>query len=208
MQRDSFVLFDALSRETGNVHRGALVMVTVEQDTAEFQQQVIRDLRAASKERHMDVAVSQTAYEVRTANKVVFNVIIYLMMAMAVLAAVVGSVGLMSTMSINVVERGREIGVMRAIGARTTAVLGIFIVEGMMVGLISWLIALPLSWPGAWALNDLVSTTLLQVPMDFSYSFVGGILWLFIVCVLSAFASFAPALRATRISVRESLAYE
>ena len=208
MQRDSFVLFDALARETGNVNRGALVMVTVAEDTAEAQQQAVRDLRAACKARHMDIAIAQTAYEARTANKAVFNVIIYLMMAMAVLAAIVGSVGLMSTMSINVVERRREIGVMRAIGAQSTAILGILVLEGLLVGLLSWAIAVPLSYPGALAFNRLVSTTLLKVPMDFDYSFLGGFIWLIIVGMLSTVASIWPALRATRISVRESLAYE
>jgi putative ABC transport system permease protein len=130
------------------------------------------------------------------------------MLVMAVLAAVVGSVGLMSTMSINVVERRREIGVMRAIGATSPAIAGIFVVEGILVGVLSWLMAAPLSYPCAVVFNNLVGDRLFQIPLDFQFSIGGLALWLIIVLVLSAVASLWPALGATQVSVRESLAYE
>jgi len=125
-----------------------------------------------------------------------------------VLVAVVGSIGLMSTMSINVVERTREIGVMRAIGATAATIVGVFVVEGVLVGVLSWLLAVPLSAPGAYALNSVVGQAIVRIPLDFAYSVSGVLLWLLIVVILSALASLWPALRATRVSVRESLAYE
>ncbi|NIV27964.1 MAG: FtsX-like permease family protein [Anaerolineae bacterium] len=172
------------------------------------QQGLVRDLREAYSGRGMEPAALQSADEVRQQNRAVFNAITYLMLAMAVLAAIVGSVGLMSTMSINVVERGREIGVMRAVGATSSAILGIFVVEGVMVGMLSWLLAVPLSYPGALLFNNLVGSTLFQMPLDFDYSVGGMVGWLAIVIVLSALASLWPALRATQVSVREALAYE
>jgi len=126
---------------------------------------------------------------------------------MAVLAAVVGSIGLMSTMSINVVERSREIGVMRSIGGTSAALLGIFLFEGVLVGVLSWLIAVPLSYPGARLLSDMVGKAF-NLPLDFDYSMPGVVTWFAIVVVLSALASLWPALRATRVSVREALSYE
>jgi putative ABC transport system permease protein len=130
------------------------------------------------------------------------------MLAMAILAAAVGGVGLMTTMSINVVERGREIGVMRAIGATSGSILGVFIVEGVLVGVLSWLLAAPLSYPGARVFSGVIGNTLFELPLDFQYSVGGGVLWLVVVVVLSALASLWPALRATQVSVREALAYE
>jgi putative ABC transport system permease protein len=114
----------------------------------------------------------------------------------------------MSTMSINVVERGREIGVMRATGAESSTIAGIFVVEGVLLGIVSWALAAPLSYPGARAFSDVIGVTLMHFPLDFSYSVFALLLWLTIVVVLSALASLWPALGATRISVRESLAYE
>ena len=166
----------------------------------------MRDLRAAYAARNIEINFLESANETRARNRMVFNIIIYLLLAMAILAAVVGSIGLMGTMSINVVERGREIGVMRAIGATSPAIVGIFVSEGMLLGVLSWLLAVPLSYPGARLFSNLVSNTL--IPLDFRYSMDGMVLWLAIVVVLSALASLWPALRATRVSVREALAYE
>ena len=208
LQRDNFVLFDALARETGNFKQGGLVVVMSDGHDAVAQKKLIGDLRQAYAARRMEPVLLQSAAEVRQANKMQFNIIIYLMLAMSVLAAAVGSVGLMSTMSINVVERGREIGVMRAIGGTSVAILGIFVAEGVLVGVLSWLLATPLSFPGARALNSMVSSTLFHIPLDFRFSVGGAAIWLVVVVVLSALASLWPALRAAQVSVRESLAYE
>jgi putative ABC transport system permease protein len=56
-----------------------------------------------------------------------FDIVVYLLLTMTLLAAIVGSIGLMGMLSINVVERTREIGVMRAIGATPFAVIRLFI---------------------------------------------------------------------------------
>ena len=88
------------------------------------------------------------------------------------------------------------------------AVLGIFIVEGMLIGGLSWLLATPFSYPGARIFSKVLGDQLFQMPLDFAYSISGLILWLVIVATLSALASLWPALRATQVSVRESLAYE
>lgn len=208
LQRDNFVSYDALSREVGIFNRGGLVVVMSEEHDPATHQRLVNDLREAYGARGMESAILQSIAEVRETNKIVFNAIMYLMLAMAILAALVGSVGLMSTMSINVVERGREIGVMRAIGATSVAIVGIFIAEGVLLGVLSWLLAVPLSYPGALLFNNLVSNTVFQIPLDFDYSIVGTVLWLVIVVMLSALASLWPALSATQVSVREALAYE
>jgi putative ABC transport system permease protein len=137
-----------------------------------------------------------------------FGVLIYLLLTMSVLTATVGGIGLMNTMSINVVERTREIGVMRAIGATSPAIVGVFVMEGVVVGVLSWLLALPLSLPGVRLFGDVIGQAILELPLDFTYSMGGLALWLLIVVGLSVLASLWPALRAARVSVRQALAYE
>jgi ABC-type lipoprotein release transport system permease subunit len=56
--------------------------------------------------------------------------------------------------------------------------------------------------------SDVLGNAVINFPLEFIYSVQGVLLWLAIVAVLSALASLWPALRATRVSVRESLAYE
>jgi putative ABC transport system permease protein len=207
-QRDNFVPFDTLSREVGNPNRGAFLMMSTVAHDIESHQELISTLRATYRTYRIRPVFFQSGGELRQQTQAQFNIIIYLMLAMAILAAVVGSVGLMSTMSINVVERRREIGVMRAIGARSGAILGIFVAEGVLVGVLSWLIALPISYPGAQVFSNVLSEQLFDMPLDFAYSAGGPVLWLFIVAILSALASLWPALSAAQVSVRESLAYE
>jgi putative ABC transport system permease protein len=137
-----------------------------------------------------------------------FNIFTYLLLAMSMLAGIVGSLGLMGTMSINVLERSREIGVMRAIGASTTAVIGIFVAEGVILGLLSAIIAIPLSYPGAEFFSAALGDLIFKLPLNFRYSTLGLAIWLAVIVLLSALASLLPALRAARISVRETLAYE
>jgi putative ABC transport system permease protein len=146
--------------------------------------------------------------EGREQNRATFGIMMSLLLSMAALAAIVGSIGLASTMSINVVERAREIGVMRSVGATSVAIASIFVVEGVMLGLLSWLFAVPISVPGSRVFSDVLGSAVINFPLEFVYSVNGIIMWFTIVVVLSALASLWPALRATKVSVREALAYE
>ena len=76
------------------------------------------------------------------------------------------------------------------------------------MGVLSWLIALSLSYPAAQVLGNIVGNLLLRAPLDFAYSMAGAVNWLLIVVGLSALASLLPALRAAQMSVRETLVYE
>lgn len=207
-QRDHFVPFDALAQESGYPNHGTMVRVVSENQNFEDQEVLGDSLCARYAERHLKVEDSVTSSAVREQTRSQNLVITSLLMAMSVLAATVGGLGLTSTMSINVVERGREIGVMRSIGATSFAIAEIFVIEGVFLGILSWLLALPLSYPGALVFSWLIGMVLLGGKLDFSYSVVGAALWLVITVVLSALASLWPALRATKVSVREALAYE
>jgi putative ABC transport system permease protein len=136
-----------------------------------------------------------------------FTFIILLLMVMAVVIGVVGSIALSGVLSLNVLERRREIGVMRAIGASSASISGLFIGEGLILGWLSWLIAAPLSLPaGQLMLGGLASA--LNLGLVYHYTPRGAVLWLVIITVLSVMASYFPARGATRISVQESLAYQ
>ncbi|MCP4538716.1 MAG: ABC transporter permease [Chloroflexi bacterium] len=206
--RDNFVPFDALARATGGAERGGRVLVTFDTQTPEVQQKLTEDLRNVYEARRIKTTQIESASEIRERNITEFNIILYLLLVMAGLGIVVGSAGLMSTMSISVVERAREIGMMRAIGATSLGIVGIFVVEGMVIGLLSWLLSVPISYPGARIFSDLVGGRIVDIPLDFTYPVNVTVFWLVIVVVVSALASLWPALQATKISVREALAYE
>ncbi len=204
----SFVPFDALSRQTGSRNAGWEVVVVAQAHDPEAQRRLVADLRVTYATHRFEVDDFASALDNREKVQSRFGVILWILLTIALLAAGVGGIGLMGTMSINVVERRREIGVMRATGATSAAVAAIFVVEGIVVGVLSWVLAVPLSYPGARLFSDTVGQALLRSPFEFAYSVQGVGLWLAVVIVISVLASLAPALRATRVSVREALAYE
>jgi len=207
-QRENFVPLDALAWEIGSVNRGNILMVETDAHDLATQQRVARDLDLALAAYRVDADRVVSAIEERETDRSMFQGLVGILLSMAVMAAVVGSLGLASTMSINVVERGREIGVMRATGATSLAIAGIIVGEGVLIGALSWLLAVPISYPGARFLSDAMGDSLIRIPLEFNYSIDGVGFWLLVVLLLSALASLWPALRATKVSVREALAYE
>lgn len=102
----------------------------------------------------------------------------------------------------------REIGIMRAIGASNGTVLQIILSEGLLLGLMSWLIAALLALPMGALLSNVVGVVLLQTALSFSFSPGGLLIWLGIVLGLATIASILPARNAARLTVRDVLAHE
>jgi putative ABC transport system permease protein len=182
--------------------------VTTSQHDLLSQQRVADQLEAAYTAAGIQVSNTSTGATAIAQNKQTTDILVYFLLVMAVLIAVVGGLGLTSTMSMNVIERTREIGVMRAIGASNRSVQSIVIVEGMMIGIISWILGALLAIPIGILMANVVGRLFLQSPMDFIFSMDGFMTWLVIVLILSALASFLPARNASRLTVREVLAYE
>jgi putative ABC transport system permease protein len=137
-----------------------------------------------------------------------YSIMINLLSIMAVVIGIVGGIGLSGTLSLSVLERTREIGVMRAIGASSGRISWLFIGEGLIQGLLSWLIAIPLGIPAAYVMTTVVLSQLFGDTLLYQFTPTGILLWLAIVVVLGIIASWLPARNATRVSVRESLAYQ
>jgi soluble P-type ATPase len=116
----------------------ALAPVLTEGHDGAFQLQIAKAIEERLKQQKLELAATQTLTQLHESSSVGINLIVVFLLIMAVLLAVVGGLGLMGTMSINVLERTREIGVMRAIGAIDGAVLRIVMVEGILIGVLSW----------------------------------------------------------------------
>jgi putative ABC transport system permease protein len=150
----------------------------------------------------------QTGSEIIAQQSRPVRILVTLLLAMALLIALVGGLGLMGAMGLSVLERTREIGVMRSIGAQNRAIFQLVVAEGMLIGLISWGLGALVSLPVARLLNRLVGVAMLNVPLRFVFSVDGLLIWLIAVLILSALASLVPARNAVRLAVREILAYE
>ena len=136
------------------------------------------------------------------------NTLVIFLLIMALLTAFVGSIGLMGTMSINVLERTREIGVMRTIGAVDFVIMQSVIIEGLVIGLITWILAIGLSYPISSVMLNIIGQAMAGSTFRLIFTTFGVFLWLAVVIVLSIIASIMPARNAARLTINEVLAYE
>jgi putative ABC transport system permease protein len=199
----------AVYEATKRYNEGSRLLVRTSPQDPETVALVYNALKDVYETRNMDidVFVSGTTPEDRAFAANQFDITLNMMLALAVIVAVVGGISLMGALSISVVERTREIGVMRAIGARSRTILGMFVMEGVLQGMLSWLIAVPISFVLAQPLSSALGQAMFEANLDFQYNFGAVLIWLLMMVVISTLASIVPARSATLISVRESLAY-
>jgi putative ABC transport system permease protein len=203
-----YVNFPTLGALLGGGNRADWMMVVTERHDAAYQSAVTAALNTYFEHLGLRIRSAFPMAEHQAQVQEIFNVIVTLLMIMAVLLASVGGLGLAGTMSINVLERTREIGVMRALGARNGTVQGIVIVEGATIGVMSWALAAPLSVPLSVALSHALGMALVRTPLTYTFSFGGVLLWLGLTIAIATAASALPAWNASRLSVRDTLAYE
>ncbi|MEF8851866.1 MAG: ABC transporter permease [Haloarculaceae archaeon] len=119
----------------------------------------------------------------------------------AVIALVVGAVGIANIMLVSVTERTREIGIMKAIGARNREVMGLFLTEAVLLGLLGAALGVPVGVLGGWAATAYAEIPLTLAPGWFAVAVVVGV-------VVGAVAGLYPAWRAARVDPIEALRYE
>ena len=124
--------------------------------------------------------------------------------AVAGLIALVGALGLLTTLSMSVFERQKEIGVMRSIGAGSGTVVAQFLTEGMVVGVVAWIVGLPLMLGIQWLLLQIIGADL----FGFQISLPAVIIGLIGMLIITMIASLWPSLGAARKTVSDILRYQ
>jgi putative ABC transport system permease protein len=199
----------AMLEATGKTNVASQVLVTTADKTLANTKAVSDDLRTRYTDVGMKVDFYTTALkqEERDYASNQFSTVIGMLIGLASLVATVGGIGLAGSLSIGVVERTREIGVLRAIGAESRTLTGIFMMEGMIQGALSWMIAVPLSFVLAQPLARLMGQVMLDIDLDFTNNWAAVGVWLAVILAIAACAAMFPARAAAKISVREALAY-
>jgi putative ABC transport system permease protein len=166
------------------------------------------DLEHRLEQKGMHILGSTSKAGLRVGSDEHMLMIYVLLVVMSGIILVVGGLGLATTMSLNVMERRREMGVIRAIGARSSTVWLIVVTEAVTVGLLSWGLSALAAWPVSKVLGDALVKMAFHSKLDFTFQLQGLFVWLIVSVFFSAFASFLPAWSASQITVREALAYE
>jgi putative ABC transport system permease protein len=147
-----------------------------------------------------------TEHEYTTRRQGDAYILYYLLYALALIVGLVGILGLANALVASVLERRREIGLLRALGASGRRVAQVFWVEGLALGGIAWCAGVVVGLPLAYGF---VQTFAWQVmPVDFYLEPVAFAVMLVAVLVIATLASLAPSWRASRQRVAEMLRYE
>ncbi|QPK63179.1 ABC transporter permease [Methylomonas sp. LL1] len=136
-----------------------------------------------------------------------FNPVIGTLSGLACMIAAVGGIGLSGALAIGVLQRTREIGVLRAIGASSKAVYRLFMLEGLLQGIVAWLLSLPLAYVAAEPVSRQLGEIMLGIQLDFAFDWWAVGYWLAILSMLAWLASYWPARKAAGLTVRESLGH-
>lgn len=154
------------------------------------------------------VAATTPTTELRSAIDQHVVIFIYTLVALAVVMAVVGLLGLASAMSIAVTERTREHGIMQAIGATPATIRRLVLTEGLLTGLAGCLIAVVLGLPGAAAVGDFLGRLSFGLPLPLHPSYTGLAVWILLALAGAAAATLAAASKAARLTIPETLAHQ
>ena len=156
---------------------------------------------------HEDFSVSTSAQLLASFNTI-FNVVQVIIIGIAAISLIVGAVGIMNTMYTAVLERTKEIGIMKAVGAKNSEIMLLFLMESGMLGLVGGVVGVILgfimaSLAGVIA-NQMLGSSLLQLyfPPEL---ILGALAFSFIVGALSGAI---PARQAAQLRPVDALRYE
>ncbi|MDG6228492.1 MAG: ABC transporter permease [Candidatus Thermoplasmatota archaeon] len=157
-----------------------------------------------------DFASATTMSSILASIQMVLGIIQTVLVAIASIALVVASIGIMNTMLTSVMERTREIGIMKAIGATNKDIMVTFIMEGMLLSITGGLIGILLGVFGSKGVTAVLgnigpsgSANLEPVISLFAVVLAVGVSM-----VVGVFSSLYPAWKAAKMSPIEAVRYE
>jgi putative ABC transport system permease protein len=203
-----YIFYEDIKEALGEDNVTNHLVVRTEEHSRAFQRKVQARLLTRLGTKGYVLANSKTIAEIHEASESNLDRITGLLMGMVVLLGLVGGMGLAITMGLNVLERTREIGILRSLGARARIIRGMVIKEGILIGWASCLLGALVSIPLGQALGNELGRALLSIDLDYRFPVFGLLLWILLATIVGIIGALAPARRAAHITIREAIAYE
>jgi putative ABC transport system permease protein len=146
--------------------------------------------------------------------QLVFGLIFSVMVVVALVGLIVAALGMLNTMLMSVLERFREIGIMKAVGGRNRDIKIMFLMEGALIGLMGGLVGMLLAWLFALVADEWVrSMVASRWSVQLQESVFVFPLWLVLgvpifACLMTTLAAYYPARRAVRVNPVAALRHE
>jgi putative ABC transport system permease protein len=203
----AFVSERTFARLTGQQDEAQLIQIVTTQHDPAKRDAVLDRVEHAMADANMSVRSAYTISHYRAAVDAHVNVLIATLIVLAAVMGAVGLLGLASTMSINVLERTRELGVMQSLGATPATIRRMVVHEGVLISAVSAVLGVLLGLPLSLLEGSLIGAMSFNLALGLSVSPVAVAAWIAIAVIGAVVATLLPALRASRITIREAIAY-
>lgn len=204
----AYVSVKTFSRLNKSVNQIKMIRVSYTDRSKDFALKMNRRIDQLLGKSQVSVSSTTPVWMLHNAVAAHMKVLVNSLLAMAILMAVVGTLGLTSTISMNVLERTREIGVMRAIGATPKKIRNLIVTEGLTIGFFSIVVGFIVSLGLSYFMGKFIGHISFRTTLTLTISLTAMIIWILIVTMGSYFATMLPAKRANTITTREALSYE
>jgi ABC-type antimicrobial peptide transport system permease subunit len=121
---------------------------------------------------------------------------------------IVSGIGLSSIMSIQIMDRTKEIGIIKSLGGNKSQIYKMIVMETGVIGIMSFLLTVCLSIPLGILLNNVLAVILFRVELFTTMTGSYFLTLAFYIAIIIGLASLAPAQIAVKTSVKEALTYE
>jgi len=195
----------AATGQSGDESRVIRVVTRAHDDAG--QRSAAREIEQAFDERGIEVTGVHRMLDQRQGILDHLVIILTLLTVASLVVVFVGGIGLAGTLTLNVIQRTREIGILGAIGATPGTIARQIWIEALVIGVLSWVAALILAAPISYALEAACGRIFFKAPLDFHLSPGAAGIWFALVVVLASLSSFFPARRAARLTVREAMSH-
>ena len=166
------------------------------------------DLERALLDAGIPLGGVQTNADIRAGTQSLFDLLIWTLLVVAGLLGIVAVVGVTGTLTLGVLERTREIGVLRTVGATSRAIQRGLLIEGLTLAALGWLAGALLGLPMAWLLGQAIGRAFIYKPLPVTFSWLAVGIWLVVTLVIAVIGATRPARAASRLTIQEILAYE
>lgn len=201
MDNVAVIPYTTMTKFTGR--RRSLTITVLAEDEDEAREEIrwiLRRVRRVKEDEEDDFSINSAGALTRQFNQLT-RALFIIMVGIAGISLVVGGIGIMNIMLVSVTERTREIGVRKAIGAKSSEILGQFLLESIMICFVGGFIGILLGF----SLTKLISLTgnipfgmpIWAILLGFGFSFIIGV-----------FFGFYPARKAAALNPVEALRYE
>jgi putative ABC transport system permease protein len=201
----AYITDEAFMRAAGTSGRARMLRIVTDRQAPQARTELLHAVEQSLAAAGASVDSVQPLSELGAAVGDHVIVFIRMLLAMAVVMAVVGVLGLGSTLAIGVVERTRELGVMKAMGATPRRLVRMIVAEALWISASSWVLALVLCIPLTVLVDTLIGNLGFLAPLPFALAPGAIAAWLALVGLASLAATLLPARRAARLTVHQAL---